>query len=312
MSLWCHRPTLDAVDPLLELRHYATLIAIVDTGSMAAAADRLSISQSALSHRVAEAERRLGDDLFERRPARALRPTPAGLALYQTARRVIPDLHRAESDFVRASGRSIDVVRVGVGSYDCYHWFTAFQSHLGEVLPGTLLELAVVGDAPGNRLRDATVDVVLAPGAPTGVFDSRPLFTDELVLVAHPDHPLADVPWIEPDTLADELYLTYNRTPAPGFEYDRFFRPANVEPRPMRVIEQTGAIAEMVASGVGVSILSRWALSPWIAAGKVTDVRCGELGLPLPWSALTRAGTHADSPEDRVADVLGDWLAEHA
>ena len=88
----------------LDLHHYATVLAIVETGSMTAAADQLAVSQSAVSHRLAEAERRLGQPLFDRRPARALQPTPAGLILAQAAQRALPDLIRAESDVARGRG----------------------------------------------------------------------------------------------------------------------------------------------------------------------------------------------------------------
>ncbi|MDG1087639.1 MAG: hypothetical protein P8P20_07880 [Acidimicrobiales bacterium] len=51
-------------------------------------------------------------------------------------------------------------------------------------------------------------------------------FEDELVLVTAPDHPLAESPYVD----ADETYLTYNAQPTPGFEYDRFIRPAQTYP----------------------------------------------------------------------------------
>ena len=50
---------------LLDLRHYETVLAIVELETMTAAAKELSTSQSALSHRLAEAERRLETSLFD-------------------------------------------------------------------------------------------------------------------------------------------------------------------------------------------------------------------------------------------------------
>ena len=296
--------------PRLELHHFATVMAIIEAGSLTAAADQLSVSQSAVSHRLAEAERRIGQPLFERRPARGLQPTPAGLRLHQSAARALPDLLRAERDVIRAAGSPAEIVRLGVGSYDCYHWLPAYHPHLVETLPDVLLELVVVGDAPGARLLDGDVDVVLAPGSPSGPVVSRPLLTDELVLLTHPGHDLVERGWIEPEALAEQTYLTYSRTPSPGFEYDRFVRPSGVVPSTVLVIEDTGAIVEMVAAGLGVSILSRWAAGPAIAEGKVAAVPCGHHGLDLAWSALLRDSTPDDAPEALVATDLATWLAE--
>lgn len=296
----------------LDLSHYATVLAIVETGSMTAAADQLAVSQSAVSHRLAEAERRLGQPLFDRRPARALQPTPAGLVLAQAAQRALPELQRAETDIARTAGEAHEVVRLGVGSYDCYHWLPEYHRHATDALPDVLLELAVVGNAPGTRLRDGAVDVVLAPGTPEGQFTTRPLFTDELVLIVHPEHELSTRDWIEPTSLASETFLTYSRTPSPGFEYDRFVRASGVVPRVVLVIEDTGAITEMVASGIGVAILSRWVLAPEIEGGKVVAIRCGRNGLDLAWSALVRDRATPDAPESRVANDLAAWLRSEA
>lgn len=271
------------------------------------------MSQSAVSHRVAEAERRLGRPLLDRSgPARRARPTPAALALYQTAARVLPELVRAESDFIRSSPVAVEVVRIGVGSYDCYHWFPEFHRFVSARMPDVLVELAVVGDTPAGRLHEGAVDVVLASGSPAGAFITLPLFQDELMLVSHPDHHQATHPWIAPEALEDEAYLTYSRNPAPGFEFERFVRPAGVHPRTVAVIESSTVIAEMVASGLGVSILNRWALAPAIEAGRIAATRCGEDGLSLQWSALLRPNTTRDSAAYRVAELLGTWLAEQA
>lgn len=290
------------------MHHYETIVAVSETGSVTAAAGRLHVSQSAVSHRLAEAERRLGGRLFERRPSRGMQPTPAALALCQAAHRAMPDLARAERDFMRSVGGTTATVRIGVGSYDCYHWLAQFATASVDRLEGLLLELVVVGDAPVQRLADGTADLVLAPGPAHGTCEAQHLFTDELVLITHPEHRLADRTWIGPEAVAEEDYFTYNRQPSPGFEYERFLRPAGVSPRTITVLEQTGAIAEMIAADFGVSILSRWAMSPWLESGRLVAVRCSRSGLELEWSALTRIETDGDAPERQVAHAIVDWL----
>ncbi|WP_419552049.1 LysR family transcriptional regulator [Candidatus Poriferisodalis sp.] len=292
------------------MHHYETIVAVSDTGSVTAAAGRLHVSQSAVSHRLAEAERRLGGRLFERRPSRGMQPTPAALALCQAAHRAMPDLGRAERDFMRSVGGTTATVRIGVGSYDCYHWLAPFAAAASERLEGLLLELVVIGDAPAHRLADGTADLVLAPGPAQGTNETLHVFTDELVLVTHPGHRLASRSWIGSEALAEEDYFTYNRQPSPGFEYERFLRPSGVSPRTITVLEQTGAIAEMIAADFGVSILSRWAMSPWMDTGRLAAVRCGRSGLDLEWSALMRPETADDAPERQVADAIVAWLGD--
>ena len=326
-----HSCSFAEVSTALDRHHYETLVAIVEHGSMTAAARALSIGQSSLSHRLAEAERRVGVALFERRPARPLQPTPAGIVLVQAAERALPELARAEADVGRLTEVSSRIVRIGVGSYDCYHWFVGFNRFVGENSPRVLLELVVVGDGPAAKLKDGSVDVVIAPGVPVGAYRSTPLFDDELVIVAAPGHfdsfrdaygdsvPASTEPrsasrqshadWLPATAIDGEVFLTYNQQPTPGFEADLFVG-AGGAPRSVVVIQQTGAIAEMVASGLGVSILSRWAMSSQLRAGSIEAFRCGEAGLPIVWRALTRAGTSDDGVEADVVAALREYLPQ--
>jgi LysR family transcriptional regulator for metE and metH len=292
----------------LDVRHYETVIAIVDLGSMTEAARRLNTTQSALSHRLADAERRLGVQLFDRGPQRRLRPTRAGLVVRQSAGRALGELERAEQLVMADRPGVTSLVRIAVGSYDCFHWFPSFLARSQGCDPDVELELVVVGDQPGDAIVGGRVDLVLAPGEPSGPVRLQRLLEDELVLVVAPDHELATRNHVTPDDLVPETYLTYNSSPTPGFEYDRFIRPAESYPSLVRVVEQTSAITELVAAGAGVSILSRWALAPAIESGRVVAVRCGRTGLDLSWSAVTRLGDPPDSPARRIADALVEHL----
>lgn len=296
----------------LDVRHYETVVAIVELGTMTAAAEHLSMTQSALSHRLAEAERRLGTALFERSAQRRLRPTRAGIVVHQAAARALDDLERLEATLRADRGGVYATVRLSVGSYDCYHWYPSLVSAAGKQLPDIGLELVAGDDSPGVALASGSVDLVIAPGTPDGALQLHDLFRDELVLIVSPGHRLAKNEWIAPEDLAAETYLTYNLTPNPGFEYERFVRPADVYPRVVTVVQQTNAITELVAAGLGVSILSRWALAPAIEAGRVVPLRCGREGLSLDWNVAMRVGDDDTSPVGRVASMLRDHFASAA
>ena len=293
---------------LLDLRHYETVAAIVELGSMTEAASALHATQSALSHRVAAAERRLGTKLFERGGRRALRPTRAGLAVHQAASRALAELERCEH-VVAASDPAIEsVVRVAVGGYDCFHWFPDALRAAERRLPEIQLQLVVVGDAPGRALAEARADLVLGLGQPRGSVEAVELFDDELMLMVAPGHRLADRTQVVAEDLTEESYLTYNPSPSPGFEYHRFIRPSSAYPRLVTVVEQTSAITELVAAGAGVSILSRWALEPAVSLGRVVPIKCGHDGLGITWSAFCRAEDPDDAPARRVATLLAELL----
>ncbi|NQZ32395.1 MAG: LysR family transcriptional regulator [Oceanospirillaceae bacterium] len=285
------------------------LKAIGETGTLRQAAYTLGITQSALSHRLAEAERRLGGLLFVRE-GRKLRETAAGRAMTQTANQIIPILQRAELDFEQAADNEITVVRFGVAAYSCYHWLPAFLAKMSKIEPGLQLELvASATQNPLRNLQEGTVDVVLAPGyfAAPGI-ESIPVFQDELVFVTNVKHKLAGKKFIEAEDLAGEDYLTYSKTAQPGFEYERFIRPSGVVPHLVTVVEVTDAIVELIASGFGVSILSKWAVQSAIKNNSVAVMKVSAESLDLEWSALIRTSEPSSSTARILSARLAQWF----
>lgn len=293
----------------LDIKHWAMLKAIGETGTLRQAAYTLGITQSALSHRLAEAERRLGGLLFVRE-GRKLRETAAGRAMTQTANQIIPILQRAELDFEQAADNEITVVRFGVAAYSCYHWLPAFLAKMSKIEPGLQLELvASATQNPLRNLQEGTVDVVLAPGyfAAPGI-ESIPVFQDELVFVTNVKHKLAGKKFIEAEDLAGEDYLTYSKTAQPGFEYERFIRPSGVVPHLVTVVEVTDAIVELIASGFGVSILSKWAVQSAIKNNSVAVMKVSAESLDLEWSALIRTSEPSSSTARILSARLAQWF----
>lgn len=154
---------------------------------------------------------------------------------------------------------------------------------------------------------------MIAPGAISapGV-SSRTLFQDQLVLITPPAHPLARQAYIEASDLADQEYLTYSRDRQPGFEYDRFIRPAGVSPQYVQVVEWTDTIVELIAANFGVSILSKWALQRSIQNGLVSAIPPGKRGLPLTWSILSRTQDRQREPVQLMQQILIQWFGKNA
>lgn len=292
----------------LELRHYRSIEALAATSSLTAAAERLGTTQSALSHRIREAERRLGLQLYTR-VGRRLRITPAGERLLAAAREVLPALARAETD-ASSLGRGVrHVVRIGTGAYSSYYWLPPFLKRFQDAEPD--IDVQVAGQtarSPVDALLHGDLDLAIASGPlREAAVRALPLFRDELVLIAPPDHRLAGQTWVAPADLAEETYITYSLVEERGYESEHFFRPGGIRPRRMVKVELTEGIIALVQAGFGVSILSRWAVSPRLDAGTLVGLRVGREGISIDWHASIRRGEAPDSPAARLADGLARW-----
>lgn len=295
----------------LSTRQMQMMVAIADAGSMSDAAVQLGLTQSALSHRLKEAERLLGAVLFAR-GQRRLNPTPAGRRLLHAARGVLAELERAERDIHRLSVGIEEVVRLGVEACGGYHWLPDGLAAFAASHPSTGVEIVPdVSLEPCRALRQGHVDLALVAGShpPTG-FESIPLRRDELRLVVPRDHPLARRTWVGAEEIAAEPYIAYHTTPEKGREYEQLFSPAGVLPARVISAGVTDAVLALVRGGLGVGILPAWPLSSHLATGDLVSVALTAEGLYLKWFLVMRQGEAEESATRRLAQTLHARLSE--
>lgn len=292
----------------LDVRHLQLMLAIEETGSVTRAAELLGLTQPALSRQVREAERRLGTSLYERVNKR-LRLTPAGDCLLQSAKRILRDLDRAESDAMEFPLAPQRLVRIGIGAYPWHLWLPRFLTATEGRLDGIEIELVkFAGHRPVQALLQDEIDLAIVAGPLDGRgLRGFPLFEDGLVAVLPPKHPLAGKATLEAADFAEQVFITYGPTYEKGYETDRVLRPANVWPRKLVKVDQTEGIAAMVAAGRGVSVLSRWAVAAHAKAGRVALARVTAAGLPIAWQAVVRRGAAESSAAVRLAEALAHW-----
>ncbi|MEX0922972.1 MAG: LysR family transcriptional regulator [Rhodovibrionaceae bacterium] len=295
----------------LDIRHLALLLALIEAPSMTVAAERLGLTQSALSHRLREAERRLDVALFFR-DGRRLRPTEAGERLALTARRLLSELAAAEAVAMGRKGSERQTaVRVGQGLYSAAGWFPDFvaltaarAADLRPILAGD------AGDEPLKDLLAGEIDLALVPGdSEAAGVDRRAVFGDRLVAVLPRGHALLAKSYLEAADFAGETFLAYGYRPLPGFEYEQLMRPAETYPGEVLRVGPPEVVAGLVARGFGVSVLSRWMLRPFLREGRIAVRRLTAQGLPLTWYAAVRSRDAPDAGSRRLAELLAAWGA---
>ncbi len=293
----------------LELRHLQMLRAVIDCGGVTRGAERLGVTQSALTHRIREAERRLGTALFTR-SGRRLAPTPAGERLHAAAGKVLEEIQRAEQEVLALGEREHTIVRLGQATYSRYHWLPEFIQALGRRAADIEIDLvARATHQPFQALVEGAADVVIVQGARRR--GSRlhwfSLGSDELVAIVAPAHPLAARDHVLATDFVEERYITYSFEREPGFEWESVMAPAGVQPRRMSLVQVPEAIIDLVRAGFGVSILSRWAVEPEVDDGTLVARPITATGVSLQWWAVIRADEERDSPTWRVAEALRAW-----
>lgn len=254
-----------------------TFVALADTGSVRAAAERLYVTESAVSAAVAALARELGVQLV-RRAGRGVRLTPAGDVYAGYARQVIGLLEQG-----RAAARGED--DPGSGRLRLAAVTTAADQVLPELLaafraawPAVDLALEV---GPSSRiwarLAEHEADLVLGGRPPAGV-PATVLATraNDLVVVASPGiaFDLRTTPWVlrEPGSgtrATTEAYLA---------DHD-------VAP-PTLVLGSNGAVIAGAAAGLGATLVSRDAVRAELTDGRLVVIDAPGTPLSRPWHAV--------------------------
>ena len=275
------------MDVNLEIRHLKLIAAIAEEKSVTAAAKRLFLTQSALSHQLRDAEERLGTALFLRL-GKSMAPTAAGEKLIDCARRLLGELREAESHVRQMNGGMHGVIRLSTECYTCYHWLPPVLERFHVRFPKieVCIDLDGAGD-PAERVLDGRLDVaVMSSPPPNRNLYLAPLGEDEMVLVTSPKNPLADKRSIRPHDLSRETLLIYPPR-AESTLIRKVLEPAGIQPFRVMEIPLTEAIMEMVAAGTGVAFMAHWAAAPYVAGGRVVALPLCDSGFHRHWYAVT-------------------------
>jgi LysR family transcriptional regulator, regulator for metE and metH len=277
-------------NPRLEVRDLRLMLAIEATGSTAAAAPVLHLTQPAVSRAVLALEDKLGTQLFERSP-QGLLASERGQQLLVAARRLLADLAVVERQ-VCAKPLPAQRLRLVCQCYTAYHWLPTVAHDLRASFPGIELSLALEHtNDPVAALESGEIDVALLTTATVKRPDIevRPLFADEIVLVLSPEHALAQKRSLTADDLQTTTLLV--STVTPPAESQRFLQHA-LGRRKLRLTIQrlplTEAILDAARAGMGVAVLSEWIAGPHLARGDLVARRLTRGPLHRPWRLASR------------------------
>ncbi|UTH72492.1 LysR family transcriptional regulator [Chromobacterium sp. IIBBL 290-4] len=263
----------------LELRHLRSLLALADSGSVSQAAQRLFLTQSALSHQLKQLEAGYGLALFERK-TQPLRFTPAGERLLSLARELTAKVAAAERDLARLRQGEAGEIRVAVECHTCFDWLMPAMDAFRQNWPAVELDIVSGFHAdPVGLLISGRADLAIVSEAEVqdGVVH-LPLFAYEMVAIAARDHPLAAKPVWQAQDFAAETLIHYPVADEMLDLLRKVLKPAGVDPA-RRTAELTIAIIQLVASRRGVAALPYWTVQPYLERGYVVARQVGDPGL---------------------------------
>jgi DNA-binding transcriptional LysR family regulator len=247
---------------------------VAETGSFSRAAAVLRLSQPAISQGVRDFELQLGCRLLDRSP-KGVKPTREGRALVRHAQLMFAAERAAEEELKSLRGLESGSLRIGASTTIATYILPDFLGQFHQTYPGIDLHLvsANTRDIADLMLKhEIEIALVEGPIEDEGL-RSEPWQTDAMVMIAAPSHPFAreNAP-IDPARLAGEILVT--REPGSGSRevVNQMLLAHTIQLSRTLEIGSTEAIKQLVAAGVGVSIVSRAAVKDQVALQRLQTI----------------------------------------
>jgi LysR family transcriptional regulator for metE and metH len=300
----------------ITLRHLLLVDAVSEAGTLTAAARKLYLTQSALSHQLADLERRVGGAVFHR-VGRRMVPTAIGLRILDSAQSMLKELQTLEDELRRHARGQAGLLRVTTQCYTCYHWLAEVLPRFREKHPGVVVQVVPEeANSALDALLEGRVDIAIAHRmADDGRLAFRHLFDDELVAVVPTTHPFARRRSLDAEDFAGEELLMHSAQLEDSYFFQTILFPAGVRPARVTEVRLTEAMLALIRAGAGIAVLSRWSVAPQRRAGELVTVRIGRQGIVREWFA---ARLRTDVVPIHVNDFIAlvergpAWLSDSA
>ncbi|HEY3523769.1 MAG TPA: LysR family transcriptional regulator [Candidatus Limnocylindrales bacterium] len=286
--------------------HLEAFVEVARRASVRRASEVLRVGQPALSARIAALEHAVGGRLFER--------SRSGMILTPAGRAFLPHAERAVASVTAGIGAVGDVARglveeltIGAAPAVSAYVLPELIARLRRREPGVralvrtghseeVVALVAAGDVDLGLVREIRDPRVSA----------RPLFEEELVLVARPDHPFSYEGRIEVERLSESVLILFDRTSSYYDITHGLFREAGIVPGGTIEVDNIETAKRMTIRGLGVAFLPSTSVADALADGSLVAVRVvGVAPVRRRIIAVERLGRPS-----RIRGVLGDLLGE--
>ena len=266
----------------------STFTAIVDAGSLTAAADRLGVAKSAVSRRLKDLERRLGVQLL-RRTTRTMQLTDAGRELYQRAGKLLDDLAAAEAATADVHCDLAGRLRLSVPTTFGRRHLTAALREFCTAHPDVELDL-VFSDRRVDLIEEGFDLAIRIGNLDDSALIARRLATTTQVVCASPDYLEKHGVPTSPDDLLAHRCLVYTLASDPNrWAYRSRSSPENPTPswrtvtvQPFLRANSGDFLADAACAGRGVVMEPDFILHEDLDAGRLVSL----LGESYEWSTL--------------------------
>lgn len=261
----------------MNLNLFRTYVKVVETQNLSRTADEFELSQPAITKQIQTLEEHYGILLLER-TGRRLKPTEAGEALYHLAKDVIKAVEKTNRAMEELTESRKGSLVLGASSIPGHYILPVIMKNYKEQHPEVAISLEVSDtEKISSRVADREIDVGIVGGMPSSrKVEGFKWLDDELLVVVPSSHRLADQQEVSLLKLISEKWIIREKGSGTRKAFEDLLVQKGLKREDLNVSIEAGStetVMAMVEAGMGVSIVSKWALSKAEASLKVVFLR---------------------------------------
>lgn len=271
----------------MEIRHLKLIREVAETKSLTKAKDALFLSQSALSHQLKEIEGQLGTQLFHR-VNKQLILTNAGKMVLESAERILKDLEHTELSIKKYVSGTSGTLRLATQCYTCYHWLPSLMTDFKKEFPNVEIEIFHNNDADvEDQILNGNIDLaIIYENSDRPNIQYHELFRDEVFALVPAGHPWSKKDYVEAQDFEGQNIIIHSYPLESVSLFSQVLIPEGVKPNRVMQVQVTEAVVEMVKAGMGVNVMAKWIVEPYLKDDEIALVPVTKRGIHRTWTAI--------------------------
>jgi len=290
------------------LRQLEVFATVARNGSFTKAADILHLSQPAVSMQIKQLESSIDMPLFEQ-IGKKIYLTNAGEEMFTYSQQISQLLDEAEIVLEELKGVQSGRLDISVAT-TASHFTTRLLAAFSKRFEGVSINLDVTNrETIRHQLENNEPDLVIMGQPPEGIeVDAQAFMENPLVMIAPPDHPLANAKNIDLSHFADEHFVVRERGSGTLGAIERFFKEHGVPFHTGIEMSSNEAIKQAVEAGLGLGIASIHTLELELETKRLVMLDVEDFPINRHWFLVQRKGKRLST----VAQAFKDFILSEA
>lgn len=289
----------------MEIKYFRLIKTIEEEGSIANSAEKLFLTQSALSHQLRELERSLGFKVFLRKRNK-WKLTDEGTELYILGNSILESIEKGFQNIKQLRTGSIGSIKVSTECYSFYQGLSSFIQKMGLLYPEIDVDLILEAThQPISKILSNEIDIAIVTSRPANeTLSSIEVYEDEIFAIMHKENPLNKVDFVDTNDFLDAHLIIHSFPLETVSVYEQFLKPNKITPLKISAIPLTEVALEMVDANMGIMFMPKWALKSFKVSDNLIFKRIGKNGLKRTHYLVFRK---SDKDKKYVNDFISNF-----